>query len=126
MDSVRIETVYNPLCKSRVVRHTSLLPVTCISAAIFGYDVVDATVSSQTSPLLALCSATTLASLRGTPVGRSRLSAAADGDRDLFSAFQFRQLIVEPCAHITDLVPDFDGPLRPQSQSRDDLLGHTT
>jgi hypothetical protein len=51
--------------------------------------------------------------------GRSRT-------RDSFSALQFRQLIVKPCAHIPDLVLDAAGPLRLQSQSRDDLLSHMT
>src|ERR1700734_1110204 len=51
--------------------------------------------------------------------GRSRT-------RDSFSALQFRQLIVKPCPHISNLVLDADGPLRPQYQSGDDLFGHMT
>ena len=42
-------------------------------------------------------------------LSRSRLPAAADGDRDLFRAFQFCQFIVEPCTHITDLALGVDG-----------------
>ncbi len=57
---------------------------------------------------------------------RGPVSAAVARDRDSFSALQFRQLIVKPCAHIPDLVLDVDGPLRLQSQSRDDLLSHMT
>jgi hypothetical protein len=44
----------------------------------------------------------------------------------LFSALQYRQLIVEPCAHIADLVFDVGDLLWPQSQSCNDLLGHMT